>query len=77
MRGGAAHRCEVMSGLHPPMDQPQAPGRLTICRPFADQNVGRGAPGLGCRGMTRADFRYKMGLVGAVRDQAGQAAALS
>jgi len=52
-------------------------GRLNICRPFADQIVGRGAPGLGRRGMTQADFRYKMGLVGAVRDQAGQAATLS
>jgi len=27
--------------------------------------------------MTEADFRYKMGLVGAARDEVGQAAALS
>jgi len=47
------------------------------CRPFADQIVGRGAPELGCRGMTLAICRYKMGLEGPVRGEAGQAAALS
>ena len=53
------------------------PIEASHCRPVADQIVGRGAPEPGCRGMTRADFRYKMGLGGAVRGEAGQAAALS
>ena len=52
-------------------------GRLSICRPFADQIVGREAPELGRRGMTQAIFRYKMGLSGVARAGAGQAAALS
>lgn len=55
----------------------QAPGRLSICRQFADQLVGRGAAEPGRSGMTKAVFTYKMGLVGAVRGEAGQAAALS
>ena len=62
MTGGGSGRPSVSSQSH-------LPG--ADCRQFADQFVGRGAHERGRSGMTEADFRYKMGLVGAARDEVG------